>query len=122
MKLILTAEVTGLGLAGDIVEVADGYGRNYLVPRGDAIAWTKGGEKQIASIKRARDSRVIRDRSHAAEIKNHLEQLKVTLVASNKKAALTRLGIDRNFLSKSRLCNHTVGMINKLRRSEKLVT
>jgi large subunit ribosomal protein L9 len=81
VKLILTREVTGLGTAGDIVEVADGYGRNYLVPRGDAIAWTKGGEKQIAQIKRARDSRVIRDRSHAAEIKNQLEQLKVTLVA-----------------------------------------
>ena len=42
MKLILTREVAGLGLAGDIVEVADGYGRNFLVPRGAAIAWTEG--------------------------------------------------------------------------------
>ena len=40
MKLILTREVTGLGAAGDIVDVADGYGRNYLVPRGAAINWT----------------------------------------------------------------------------------
>ena len=47
MKLILTNEVPGLGLAGDIVEVADGYGRNYLVPRGSAMVWSKGAEKQV---------------------------------------------------------------------------
>ena len=69
MKLILTREVAGLGLAGDIVEVADGYGRNFLVPRGSAILWSKGAEKQIAQIKRARDAREIRDLGHAREIK-----------------------------------------------------
>src|SRR6185312_13246938 len=52
-------------LAGDVVEVADGYGRNFLVPRGAAITWTKGAEKQIAQIKRARDAREIRDLGHA---------------------------------------------------------
>jgi large subunit ribosomal protein L9 len=81
MKLILTREVTGLGLAGDIVEVADGYGRNFLVPRGAAIAWTKGAEKQITQIKRARDARQIRDLDHAREIKGQLEALTVTLSA-----------------------------------------
>ena len=81
MKLILTREVAGLGLAGDIVEVADGYGRNFLVPRGAAITWTKGAEKQIAQIKRARDSREIRDLGHAREIKADLEKLTVTLAA-----------------------------------------
>lgn len=81
MKLILTREVSGLGLAGDIVEVADGYGRNYLIPRGDAITWSKGGEKQIGQIKRARDARTVRDRGHAAEIKQQLERLTVTLAA-----------------------------------------
>ena len=81
MKLILTRAVTGLGLAGDVVEVADGYGRNYLVPRGDAIAWSKGAEKQIGQIKRSRDARTIRDRGHAAQIKAQLEQLNVTLAA-----------------------------------------
>jgi len=81
MKLILTREVAGLGLAGDIVEVADGYGRNFLVPRGAAISWTKGAEKQIAQIKRARDSREIRDLGHAREIKADLEKLTVTLSA-----------------------------------------
>ncbi len=81
MKLILTREVSGLGLAGDIVEVADGYGRNFLVPRGAAIAWTKGAEKQIAQIKRARDTREIRDLGHAREIKAELEALSVSLEA-----------------------------------------
>jgi large subunit ribosomal protein L9 len=81
MKLILTREVAGLGLAGDIVEVADGYGRNFLVPRGAAITWTKGAEKQITQIKRARDAREIRDLGHAREIKAELEKLSVTLGA-----------------------------------------
>jgi large subunit ribosomal protein L9 len=81
VKLILTREVQGLGLAGDIVDVADGYGRNFLVPRGAAISWTKGAEKQIAQIKRARDSRQVRDLSHAREIKGDLERLSVSLSA-----------------------------------------
>ncbi|HEY2174762.1 MAG TPA: 50S ribosomal protein L9 [Mycobacteriales bacterium] len=81
MKLILTQEVTGVGAPGDIVDVADGYGRNYLVPRGFAISWTKGGEKQIAQIKRARDVREVRDLGHAKEIKGQLEALSVKLPA-----------------------------------------
>ena len=60
MKLILTHEVTGLGAPGDIVEVKDGYGRNFLIPRGFAIRWTRGGEKQIDSIKNARSARAVR--------------------------------------------------------------
>ena len=81
MKLILTREVAGLGLAGDVVEVADGYGRNFLVPRGAAINWTKGAERQISQIKRAQDAREIRDLGHAREIKADLERLNVTLTA-----------------------------------------
>ncbi len=81
MKLILTREVAGLGLAGDIVEVADGYGRNFLVPRGAAISWSKGAEKQVSQIKRARDAREIRGLDHAREIKAELEKLAVTLPA-----------------------------------------
>ena len=73
MKLILTQEVTGLGAPGDVVEVKDGYGRNYLVPRGLAIVWTRGGEKTIESIKKARESRAVRDADHAAEVKAALE-------------------------------------------------
>ena len=81
MKLILTQEVAGLGAPGDVVDVKDGYGRNYLVPRGDAIRWTKGAEKEIASIKRAREVRGITDLGHAEEVKGQLESLAVTLAA-----------------------------------------
>ncbi|MGZ4445632.1 MAG: 50S ribosomal protein L9 [Nocardioides sp.] len=73
MKLILTQEVTGLGAPGDVVEVKDGYGRNYLVPRGVAIRWTRGAEKTVESIKAARASRAVRDHDHAEEIKTKLE-------------------------------------------------
>ena len=73
MKLILTQEVNGLGDPGDVVEVRDGYGRNFLVPRGSAIRWTRGGEKTIESIKAARASREVRDLDHAKEIKAKLE-------------------------------------------------
>jgi large subunit ribosomal protein L9 len=79
VKLILTAAVDNLGLAGDIVEVKDGYGRNYLVPRGYAIKWTKGGEKQIAGIKRSRDAREIRNLDHAEEVRTQLEGLDIRL-------------------------------------------
>ncbi|MGQ0629860.1 MAG: 50S ribosomal protein L9 [Sporichthyaceae bacterium] len=81
MKLILQQEVTGLGGPGDVVEVKDGYGRNYLVPRGLAMRWTRGGEKQVTTIRRARESREIADRDQAASIKAKLESMKVTLKA-----------------------------------------
>jgi len=81
MKLILTAAVDKLGLAGDVVEVKDGYGRNYLVPRGFAIRWTKGAEKQIDGIKRSRDAREIRGLDHANEVRTQLEGLSIELPA-----------------------------------------
>jgi large subunit ribosomal protein L9 len=81
MKIILTQEVSGLGAPGDIIEVKDGYGRNYLLPQGFAIAWTKGAEKQVTVIKRARSAREIRDLGHANEVKQQLESLKVNLKA-----------------------------------------
>ena len=73
MKLILTQEVDGLGAPGDVVEVKDGYGRNYLVPRGLGIRWTRGGEKTIESIRRSREAKAVRDADHAAEVKAKLE-------------------------------------------------
>jgi large subunit ribosomal protein L9 len=79
MKLILTQEVAGLGGPGDVVEVKDGYGRNYLVPRGAAIRWTRGGERQITSIKRGREVREVRDVGSAQDIKGQLEKLRVTM-------------------------------------------
>jgi large subunit ribosomal protein L9 len=79
MKLILTQEVTGLGAPGDVVEVKDGYGRNYLVPRGVAIRWTRGAEKTVESIKTARNSRAVRGLDHATEIKAKLEEQPVNV-------------------------------------------
>lgn len=81
MKLILTQEVSGLGGAGDVVDVKPGYGRNFLLPQGLATAWTKGGEKQVTQIKRARGKREVRDREHALEIKAALESSPVVISA-----------------------------------------
>src|SRR6185437_7616484 len=79
MKLILTQEVTGLGAPGDVVEVAGGYGRNYLVPRGLAMRWTRGAEKQIDLIKRARAAREIRGLDDAKAAAERLATLQVRL-------------------------------------------
>ena len=73
MKLILTHEVSNLGEPGDIVDVKDGYGRNYLLPRHYAIRWTKGAARQVESIKAARDSRAVHDLEEAQQIKGRLE-------------------------------------------------
>ncbi|MGW0806180.1 50S ribosomal protein L9 [Nonomuraea sp. NPDC002799] len=79
MKLILTNEVSGLGAPGDVVEVKDGYGRNYLIPRGYAMRWTRGAEKQIDTIKKARDAREIRDLGTAKEVAGQIGALRVRL-------------------------------------------
>jgi large subunit ribosomal protein L9 len=75
MKLILTAEVDHLGSAGDTVEVKDGYGRNYLLPRGMAIVASRGAERQAEEIRRAREVKTIRDLDHAKELKTAIEGL-----------------------------------------------
>lgn len=90
MKIILTADVPNLGGPGDLVEVKDGYGRNYLVPRGMAILATRGAEKQVASIRRARETRQIRDLDHAREVAASLTGLGtvvLTAKAGQKKGA-----------------------------------
>ena len=79
MKIILTHEVSGLGAAGDVVDVKDGYARNYLVPRGFAIRWTKGGEKDVAQIRRARKIHEIATIEQANEVKAKLEAVRVRL-------------------------------------------
>ncbi|MBW0091756.1 50S ribosomal protein L9 [Pseudonocardia sp. KRD-184] len=81
MKLILTADVPNLGAPGDIVEVKDGYGRNYLLPRSLAITATRGAEKQVASIKRSQQARQIRDLGHAKEVAGQLGALSVSVTA-----------------------------------------
>jgi large subunit ribosomal protein L9 len=79
MKLILTQEVGDLGAPGDVVDVASGYGRNYLIPRGFAMPWTRGAEKQIELIKRARSAREIRGAEDAKVIAGELEELHVRM-------------------------------------------
>lgn len=79
MKLILTADVPNLGAPGEIVEVKDGYGRNFLLPRKLAIVATRGAEKQVASIQRAQKARQVRDLGHAKEIATQLGSLTVSV-------------------------------------------
>jgi large subunit ribosomal protein L9 len=81
MRLILTQEVSGLGSPGDIVEVKDGYGRNFLVPRGLGLRWTRGGEKQVTAIRRAREIREIADKDQAKVVQQQLQALRVNLTA-----------------------------------------
>ena len=81
MKIILTADVPNLGAPGDIVEVKDGYGRNYLLPRKMAIVATRGAEKQVETIKRAQRARQIRDLDHAKEVASDLRKLTLTVKA-----------------------------------------
>lgn len=75
MKLILTADVDNLGAPGDTVEVKDGYGRNYLLPRGLAIVATRGAQKQVEGIRRAQEARAVRGLDHAKELKETIEGL-----------------------------------------------
>ena len=81
MKIILTHEVAHLGSAGDVVEVKPGYGRNYLLPQGLAIAWTKGGQKQVDSIQRARAARQVHDLEQARSIADQLKHTDAHIVA-----------------------------------------
>src|SRR5665647_744360 len=79
-KLILTHEVSGLGAPGDVVDVKNGFARNYLIPQGFAVAWTRGGEKQIDSIKAARASREHATLEEAQDLKARLQAMTVKLV------------------------------------------
>ncbi|WP_309032861.1 50S ribosomal protein L9 [Streptomyces alfalfae] len=80
-KLILTHEVTGLGAPGDVVDVKDGYARNYLVPRGLATTWSKGAEKEITQIRRARKVREIETLEEARAVRDSLQGNPVTVTA-----------------------------------------
>ncbi|MEU9045147.1 MULTISPECIES: 50S ribosomal protein L9 [unclassified Kitasatospora] len=86
MKIILTHEVPGLGSAGEVVEVKDGYARNYLVPRGFAIRWTKGGQKDVDAIRRARKIHAIQTLEAANEVKGKLEGVQVKLAVRSGEA------------------------------------
>lgn len=78
-KVILTHEVTGLGSAGDVVDVKNGYARNYLVPQGYAVGWSRGGEKQVEQIRTARAARELATIEEAKDMKARLEANPITL-------------------------------------------
>ena len=68
MRIILQRQVEKLGVPGDVVDVADGYARNYLVPRGLAIVATRGAVRHAESLRRAHDERVAKARKEAEEL------------------------------------------------------
>ena len=86
MKVILTHEVTGLGTAGDVVDVKDGYARNFLLRRGLATGWTKGVEKQVAAIHRGREVREVKSLDEAKGLKGQLESKAVKVEAKAGKS------------------------------------
>jgi len=81
MKLILTNEVSGLGTAGDVIDVKDGYARNFLLPRGLATPWTKGGQKQVDAIITGRANRAVKSLEEAKQLKGRLEASRVSVPA-----------------------------------------
>ena len=81
MKIILTQEVRNIGAPGDVVDVADGYARNYLIPRGVALRATKGTLKQVDTIRRTREVREIRNLEQAQQIAQQLAALKIRVRA-----------------------------------------
>src|SRR3977135_678035 len=68
MKIVLREDVDTLGKKGDLLEVADGYARNYLVPRGLAMKATKGVVAQAESMRRSRDAKESRDRAASQQV------------------------------------------------------
>ncbi|MFV0463605.1 MAG: 50S ribosomal protein L9 [Nostocoides sp.] len=81
MKVILTHEVSGLGTAGDVADVKDGYARNFLFRRGLAVAWSKGGQAQVDAITTGRAAREVKSLEDAKAIKGQLEASVVTVSA-----------------------------------------
>ena len=81
MKIILQKTVDKLGHPGDIVEVADGYARNYLMPRGLAVKATRGGVKHIDSLKRAHAVRVNQAKAEAEQVASRLASIPIKVAA-----------------------------------------
>jgi large subunit ribosomal protein L9 len=81
MKVILQKPVEKLGAPGDLVDVADGYARNYLMPRGMAVKATKGGVRHIDSLKRAHGARVAKEKVEAEAIASRLTSTPIKVQA-----------------------------------------
>lgn len=81
MKVILRTDVDRLGKRGDVIDVADGFARNYLVPKGMAMKATEGAIAQAAAMRRARDLRDAQDRAAAEEVATTLVPKVITVTA-----------------------------------------
>jgi large subunit ribosomal protein L9 len=81
MKLLMRTDVDGVGKKGDVVDVSDGYARNFLVPKGLAVKATKGVESQAKAMRRSRDVKDAADRGAAEEIAKRLVPAVITISA-----------------------------------------
>lgn len=81
MKIILTQDVAGVGSTGDVAEVKDGYARNYLIPRGYAMRWTRGAERQVDAMRASKQERVIADRDSASTVAEQLADTPIVITA-----------------------------------------
>jgi large subunit ribosomal protein L9 len=81
MRVILRRDVDDVGKRGDILDVTDGYARNYLLPKGLAMKASAGAEAQAASMRRARDIKDARDRGAAEEVATRLVPAVITIKA-----------------------------------------
>ena len=81
MRVVLREDVDNLGRKGDLLDVADGYARNFLVPRGLAIKATRGVVQQAEAMRRNREVREVRDRSHATELAQRLSTTRIEVKA-----------------------------------------
>ena len=81
MRVVLREDLEKLGKKGDVCEVADGYARNFLIPRGHAIAATKGIEKQANAMRRSRDLRDSQEREAAETVARRLVATTVQVTA-----------------------------------------
>ena len=88
VSAVITQDVTGLGAPGDVVEVKNGYARNYLIPQGLAVAWSRGGEKQVTQIKRARKVREGSSLQTAMAQSGIFPPMLVAIVASGRMRSL----------------------------------
>ena len=85
-KVVLRADVTGVGKKGDILEIADGFARNYLVPRGQALVASAGIEAQANAMRRSRDVKDSREREAAEQVARTLVPAVIVIKAKTSGA------------------------------------
>jgi large subunit ribosomal protein L9 len=81
MKVVLRDDVQGVGKRGDIVDVSDGFARNYLLPGGQALRATDGIANQAAAMRRSRDLRDAKDREGAETVARKLVPMVIRIPA-----------------------------------------